>query len=206
MPSLKYWDGTQYVPILGGIGQGAADARYVKQAGDTMTGALTMLAEDGTARSLVMAPASNGATGIRLIQASGVTAGDLAPLGVLDPALPEHAATRGWVEALTYAGNPSPGTGWTLALSLIAKRAGWVGLKVAGSKNAAVGIETAFTVPVGFRPVDEWPVTVQGGTGTGGGIKVYAGSIDAAGALRVRGNVYPAASEALTFIANYPAL
>lgn len=38
MPQLKYWDGTQYVPILGGIDQATADARYVKKTGDTMSG------------------------------------------------------------------------------------------------------------------------------------------------------------------------
>lgn len=43
MPLQKYWDGTQYVPILGGIDQGTADARYIQQSGGTMTGALTVL-------------------------------------------------------------------------------------------------------------------------------------------------------------------
>lgn len=41
-PVEKYWDGTQYVPILGGISQGAADARYVLKSGDTMTGPLAL--------------------------------------------------------------------------------------------------------------------------------------------------------------------
>lgn len=41
--ATQFWDGTRYVPILGGIDQATADARYVKQAGDTMTGNLDLL-------------------------------------------------------------------------------------------------------------------------------------------------------------------
>lgn len=40
MPQLKYWDGTRYVPILGGMDQVSADTRYVKKSGDTMSGDL----------------------------------------------------------------------------------------------------------------------------------------------------------------------
>jgi hypothetical protein len=36
MPTLKYWDGVQYVPVLG-----LSSADYVAKAGSTMTGALT---------------------------------------------------------------------------------------------------------------------------------------------------------------------
>lgn len=50
MPQLKYWDGTQYVPILGGIDQATADDRYVKQAGDTMTGGLVIAKKNQSLR------------------------------------------------------------------------------------------------------------------------------------------------------------
>lgn len=86
MPQLKYWDGTRYVPILGGISQETADARYVKKTGDTMTGPLSvtnpvigdhaaskayadsLVADSGWVNCVVRAPyAANGTPRVRRI-------------------------------------------------------------------------------------------------------------------------------------------
>lgn len=107
MPQLKYWDGTQYVPLLGGIDQGTADTRYVKKAGDTMTGDLGI--QKATPRLKLL-----GANALVLfndinrmifadtdeLSITDSAASAYKPLRVGDPTEAWQAATRGWTHGL----------------------------------------------------------------------------------------------------------
>jgi hypothetical protein len=202
MPVLNVRDPNtgQYVPIIGsGITQPDADARYVKQSGDTMTGTLDVPlvnAEDVSAtnvnstlaaafylicasggsveftgpngvlkRYLAMNTASNGLDGIRILQ--DANANTLGPLGVMDPNLPEHAATRGWTHNIfrtntaitplvktinsgtiqnvcTSTITPQPGTTVDLVFAM-----GWLMLS---TPTATVSFEAAVTVNGLYAP------------------------------------------------------
>lgn len=112
MAVAKYWDGTRYVPLLGGIDQGTADARYVKQAGDTMTGRLLM----GAAADIFMVGSDVAQTvrglGVRAVSGAsshGLWAlqddGSPAPLNVMAGSAASAAMPRSFVESVT--------AGWT---------------------------------------------------------------------------------------------
>lgn len=132
---------------------------------------------------------------------------DFKNIVIADPTADAHAATKKYVDSLgsVTTGLVTTSGIWVITLNRLYKKNGWVVMNLGTSKNAVGSIETVGTLPTGFRPPGEFSCLVQSSAiATGGGYKIYAGTIDASGLVRLRGSTFPAANEGLTFIASWP--
>lgn len=108
------------------------------------------------------------------------------------------ASTSG---VLTVAGT------WTLlAGSQVVRRNGWIAAYGQASKptTPASGDQLAW-MPAGFAVGATWWTWASGAVASGGGLKMYLMSVDATGAIKVRGSSQPAAAETITFQFTFPA-
>lgn len=96
--------------IVPGISQSAADARYVKKTGDTITGDITL--DGSTFTSIITPTASQGGLGFSttaaaITFASPVYMSNYKIMGLATPTLSDDAATKGYVDDAISAAMPT---------------------------------------------------------------------------------------------------
>lgn len=198
---------------------------YVMDAGDEMTGELTMnlarhkgvrFIELGSSpieqRLIGMRTTTNGTVGIGVFKPPDDPTQPLMlqPFGVADPLQVEHAVSRGHLESYYLTGAPTLTSGWTAAGITLIVRSGWVSLGFRDlKKSTAPGTgDVMFTVPASYKPllVEMWLTGATGNVAGGGsGAKTILMSLfSSTGQLQLRGNAMPLANEGVYGNISYP--
>lgn len=181
MTATKYWDGSQWVTVAGAPGP-PGGSRFVTIVGDGAASAFTIIHGFATRDVLVTAyrntaPFDEVELDVERTDVNTVTIRTLPYVPALGE-LTVVVATSGMSAALAVAmdpwhtvgaaGEPAFGAGWSqfAAEEIVGFRKLPDGrVKLKGLANAPAPTSTAFTLPVGYRPLKTWRFTVPNSNG-----------------------------------------
>ena len=196
------------------------DTTRVAKAGDTMTGDLKINVArhhgvefrepGGERRVLGIRTTTSGVAGLGAFKAEDDPTQPLMlqPFGVGAPNQAEHAVNRDYLLTQYDTSTVTPASGWAANSITWMTRNGWavVTFDSVRKTTAPAANDIMFTLPVGARPISgTWWLSMVGNVATtGGGARVYLGSVESNGQVKIRGLVMPPANEILYATIAFP--